>query len=269
MPAPAGSLAFRRFELEPGLSLTAHLAPGEVRCGIYVLHSADGSQYVEKSVDVVKRFAAHARHAGGMPGERIVRLDFAAVPPARLDACERETITRRGTGGVALRNKLLTGLPVGDSVLDETVGPVEQLAFLAGADEAGPADFTECVRAPRTDKPKPGAARLLARDDADTLLDVLGAYLIHAVPDPVKTEGRFWHLSAPMRSGAANERVLARLTVQNVETIFLVEHSQLGVYAALNLAPLPQLHSDYGLFADERGREILCRMSWGRVEASG
>lgn len=248
MTALAGALAFRRFELEPGISLSALLSPGEDRCGIYVLHYADGSQYVGQSVDVVTRFAAHTRHAGRVPGERIVALDFAPVPAARLDVCERDTVTRRRDAGAALRNKLLTGMPVGASVLDETIEVAEQLAFLASAEEFAPVDLAACLRAPRTVGPKSGARSLLVRPDADDLLDVLAAYLLHTLPERVATEGSFWHLSAPMRPVGDRVRVLARLTVQNVEMIYLVEDAQLGVYAALNLAPLPQLHAGYGAY---------------------
>lgn len=238
-------LAFTRYPLPAGTSLSAYFADGQDRCGIYVLTHEDGSRYVGQAVDVVRRCADHVRRAGHAPGERIVTVHFSPAPKAGLDQLEQRVVTFHEGFEAKLRNKLLTGNPVGDSPLDATFDEAEQLAFLADAEDLSTVDPVTATRPPRGVTPKPGSARLLDRQDAGIVLDVLAVYLLHALPAPVATEGKFWHLSAPMRLAGSGLRVLARLTVQNVETLYVLEDPLQGVYATLNLAPRPVLPSGY------------------------
>ncbi|MFI7496754.1 GIY-YIG nuclease family protein [Kocuria sp. M4R2S49] len=244
--AGSAPLPFTLYPLPEGTSLSAHFASGQDRCGIYVLTHEDGSQYVGQAVDIVRRCADHVRRAGHAPGERILAVHFAPAPKADLDQLEQRVVTFHEDLEAKLRNKLLTGNPVGDSPLNATFDEAEQLAFLADAEDLASVDPVAATRPPRGVAMKPGSARLLARADAGIVLDVLAVYLLHALPAPVATEGKFWHLSAPMRLAGSGLWVLARLTVQNVGTLYVLEDPVQGVYATLNLAPRPVLPSGYG-----------------------
>ena len=59
-------LPFTLYPLPAGTSLSAHFARGQDRCGVYVLTHEDGSKYVGRALDVVRRCADHVRHAGHM-----------------------------------------------------------------------------------------------------------------------------------------------------------------------------------------------------------
>ena len=54
---------------------------GSSRCGIYVLHFADGYEYVGQARNVLTRFRTHVRSWA----DPIVALDFAPIPVAELD----------------------------------------------------------------------------------------------------------------------------------------------------------------------------------------
>src|SRR5258708_13619831 len=62
----------------------ASLFTKEKRCGIYVLHFANGEYYVGQSIDVVRRHSDHRRKHTD-----IRQIIFNPVPPNSLDAEEK------------------------------------------------------------------------------------------------------------------------------------------------------------------------------------
>ncbi|MEX5256689.1 GIY-YIG nuclease family protein [Kocuria arenosa] len=235
-------LPFTHYPLPAGTSLSAHFARGQDRCGIYVLTHEDGTKYVGRTNDVVRRCADHVRHAGRATGERIVSVHFAPVPAAELVRMEGEVVGYCEDHGMRLRNKLLTGMSFGPSPLDATVNEAEQLAFLT--DEAPEQIPDSWLRASSGATPKKNTARLLARADVSSFVDAFACYLFYALPDPAGTEGRFWMLTAPYQRMRNGHRALARLTVQNVETLVLLEDER-GTYLVTNLAPYPAVRPEY------------------------
>ena len=240
--AGSAPLPFTMYPLPAGTSLSAHFTRGQDRCGVYVLTHEDGSKYVGRALDVVRRCADHVRHAGHMDGERIVTVHFAPVPEAELVQKEQEVVGFCEDNSMRLRNKLLTGMSIGPSTLNATVNEAEQLAFLTDEE---PARIPDSWLRPATGAaPKKNTARLLARADAPEFLNAFACYLLYALPDAAGTEGTFWYVTAPYQRMRNGHLALARLTVQNVETMVLLEDER-GFYIMVNLAPYPAVHPDY------------------------
>ncbi len=65
----------------------ASLFTKEKRCGIYVLHFANGEYYVGQSIDVVRRHSDHRRKHTD-----IRQISFKPVPPSGLDAEEKRLV---------------------------------------------------------------------------------------------------------------------------------------------------------------------------------
>jgi hypothetical protein len=219
------------------LSAVSTVFPAGVsRCGIYVLHFADGYEYVGQARNVLTRFRTHVR-SWAYP---IVALDFAPIPVEELDETERRVIQAKEREGVKLRNSALVGLPMGDAAVDLLVTRPQQEEWLNGVDPD--ADFTDrCTATDGRDRSERNFATLAAHPHYDVILDVLAAYVRQVIPAPDMTEKTFWYVSAMPSTGRTSTwQRLAALTVNNVETLVIGETTADGtVYldGFLNVAP--------------------------------
>lgn len=205
------------------LSAVSSVFPaGASRCGIYVLHFADGYEYVGQARNVLTRFRTHARTWA----HPILALDFAPVPAEELDVTERRVIQAKEQEGVRLRNSALVGLPRGEAAVDVVVARAAQEEWLSGVDVR--ADVSaRCMEAAGRDRSARNFRTLAERPYYDLLLDVLAAYVRQVIPAPDHTEQRFWCVTAMPSTGrtAAWQRVAA-ITVNNVETLVVGESSE-------------------------------------------
>ncbi len=218
-------------------AVTSVFPTGASRCGIYVLHFADGYEYVGQARNVMARFRTHVRTWA----HPIVALDFAPVPADELDVSERRVIQAKEREGVRLRNSALVGLPMGEAAVDVVVARAAQEEWLNGVDVR--ADVSaRCMEAAGRDRSAQSFRTLAERPYYDLLLDVLAAYVRQVIPAPDRTEQRFWCVTAMPSTGrtTAWQRVAA-ITVNNVETLVIGETTESDgtVYldGFLNVAP--------------------------------
>lgn len=198
----------------------AHLFPvSRGRRGIYRLRFDDGTGYVGRTVDVVRRFGAHRRL-----NPDLVALEFApATARADLGALELDEIRAERARGARLRNVVHgTADALADADLDTIITVDEQHALLAG--EVVPDDIPERVSfdANRLAQGRPKFRALLAQPCGPWAIEVARAYVAVAVPRPRATEGTFWAASAMASTGAsAHSRRLIAVSVNKMETLVL------------------------------------------------
>lgn len=161
------------------------------RCGIYILHFADGMYYVGQSVDVTKRFMQHKK-----VHDDINALAFKRVSKKNLDNEEKyyigllEKFTR-------LRNISHTTLPeLSDTELDNLIPVHNQELWLR--DPHSPIEHfsrveDEILRSKTAKKCK----NQLLKDDnfMKHVLPVMREYVRKCIPEPYLTELTYWGCS--------------------------------------------------------------------------
>lgn len=209
---------------------------GSSRGGIYILHFADGYEYVGQARNVLTRFRTHVR-SWAYP---IVALDFAPVPVAELDETERWVIQAKEREGIRLRNSALVGLPMGDAAVDLIVARAEQEEWMNGVDPDADVSERRSLAVGR-DRSAKNFTELTERPYYDPLLDILAANVRQVIPAPHHTERRFWCVTAmPSTGRSATWQRIAAITINNVETLVVGESTEGGtVYldGFLNVAP--------------------------------
>lgn len=98
--------------------------PKRGRCGIYVLHFANGELYAGQAVDVNRRYGQHRKTYND-----IARLSFRLVLPDKLNEQEQKTIQGLENAGFRLRNKTYTSVTYSPSPFDEIMPPDEQIRW--------------------------------------------------------------------------------------------------------------------------------------------
>lgn len=236
----AERLAMTRVDVRDvdSLSAVSSVFPaGASRCGIYVLHFADGYEYVGQARNVLTRFRTHVRTWA----HPIVALDFASVPPEELDGTERQVIQAKEREGARLRNSALVGLPMGKAAVDVVVARAAQEEWLNGVDVRSEVS-ARCMEAVGRDRSAQNFRTLSERPYYDLLIDILAAYVRQVIPAPDRTEQRFWCVTAmPSTGRTATWRRVAAITVNNVETLVLGESTEddgtVYLDGFLNVAP--------------------------------
>ncbi|GII99988.1 hypothetical protein CLV28_3067 [Sediminihabitans luteus] len=215
---PADGSAFTwTWALTPAESLALHVPAQMDRCGIFMLHFANGQAYIGQSVDVVRRYADH-RHDGKC--HDIVAVSFRNEPASRLSIAEVASVRAFEKPG-HLRNILLTSQPSGPSSLDLYVPPAARHAWLDGTSRE-PATAERNVDTAR--EPSTGFKRLSRRRDFPQVCETVATYVSSTLLWPRSTESRFWTLSAmPSTRRGPDWRAVATLTCNNRETLVLVE----------------------------------------------
>lgn len=197
----ACGLRFRRIDVSARSALAAELAP-DCRKGIYFYVFDDGTAYVGKSVDMVKRHAQHMHeygHRADFRGVEIAKAYFASVDDETdadaLDELETEAIRRAENGGFKLRNKLKCGRPGGDAdaILDLSDERMLLLPWSRAArtDSLGPAVLPEAT-AGQVER----FARLESLPEYDELIVALNRYARETMPEPAHTAGVYWAANA-------------------------------------------------------------------------
>jgi hypothetical protein len=93
-----------------GRASIADLFPSGKRCGLYILHFANGEIYLGQALDVTLRYVQHRKvHAD------IERISFRRVAKVILNDEERGLIWSLEQSGHRLRNITLTSIPKGES----------------------------------------------------------------------------------------------------------------------------------------------------------
>lgn len=235
------ALRFSAWPITSGTSLTTVLPPLHPTSGIYVLHFANGEAYVGKSVNVVSRYASHARR-----WTDIERVEFCPVAFEAQARAERDIVARFVAQGVKLRNIDLVPLPLASDALDRVVDREFQAEWLNGVPDNRHFGLRgEQARMRRRTAAK--YAALAARRDFPDLVEAVACYLGMCVPWPHETERRFWSVTSLPSTGRSKDwRRLVTVNVNAVEALVIGEsiddHGRPCVVGFLNCAadtPIP------------------------------
>jgi hypothetical protein len=181
------------------------------RCGVYVLHFANGDYYVGQTIDITRRFPQHrARHGD------ISKVSFCPLGRRSLDLNEAQLIRLLETAGFSLRNIDMTNiLPTEPGDFDDLMDAQQQqqwLTTLSFVDLEGP-------RPQPTKNDQLYSERfedLMCLEWANDLLDIVRIYIHNGIPAILRGEAQYWQASVLPGSYT----VLVRININWQEVFF-------------------------------------------------
>jgi hypothetical protein len=181
-------LGFSRPKTVTGRTSVASLFRSK-RCGIYVLHFANGEFYVGQSIKVVSRFAQH-RHTH----TDIEKISFKSVARKNLNSEEQTVIRQLENSGFRLRNINLVTFSYGITDFDRIMPREEQERWLDDL------DFLDLQGERYVDDRLRGLyrkkyERLLTLPHAEDVIRVVREYVRQCVPAVKRGEVTFWACS--------------------------------------------------------------------------
>lgn len=221
------------FRAEGRASVADLFKPGK-RCGLYVLHFANGDIYAGQAMDVTRRYVQHRKvHAD------IKQISFRQVPKNRLNDEERTLIWLLEQRGQRLRNITFTSAPKGESDFDIVMSLKDQKRWL---EDPNYIDFSgERLVDPELRRKYSRKYESFANlPRSDEVIDFLRSYVGAGIPAFLRSEVSFWCVSClPTRS------VYARINIywQEVLTVYAAEGE---VWVSLHMADSP-----FTLLSDE------------------
>lgn len=159
------------------------------RCGIYVLHFADGAHYVGQAVDVVRRYAQHRQ-----AHRDIQQISFKKVSRKNLNTEERSIVHVMENSGFHLRNIQIVSFSYGETDFDLLMSRSEQkrwLEDLSIRDVNGDRVIDERLRSLYTRKYQ----TFRQMPHAPEVTSVLREYVQTCIPAVKQTEISFWMCS--------------------------------------------------------------------------
>jgi hypothetical protein len=210
-----------------GRASIADLFPLGKRCGLYILHFANGEIYAGKALDVTRRYVQHRKvHSD------IEKISFRRVDQDKLSDEERALIWELEQSGRHLRNIVFTSIPKGESDFDLIMPVAEQerwLQDLRTIETSGERVIEPELRR----KYRRTFERFLQLPHADQAIDVLKAYVHRGIPAFQRGEVSFWCVSCMPGRG-----VYARINIywQEVLTVFTAENN---LWLSLHMADSP------------------------------
>lgn len=222
----ARKLEFCQIDVSVRSALAAELLPNE-RKGLYFYTFSDGTAYVGKSVDLLRRHAEHLdeyKHREDFKGvvlERAYFLPLAAdTDDKELDCLETEAIRQAEAAGYRLKNIQKVNLPggTGDTVFVLAEGVTRRLPWNRAdrSDELAPAVLGEPTTAQRR-----RYERFMARPWAEPLLDLAACYLHESTAETANTAGIYWTANA---YPARNDKPVLCVTCGLLETLVVYEY---------------------------------------------
>lgn len=192
---------FRRIDVSARSALAAELAP-DCRKGLYLYIFNDGSAYVGKSVDLVRRYGDHLeeyRHRVDFEGVEIERAYFMVVDEdtddCTLDRLETMAIRRAASEGYNLRNIQKMDLPGGsnDAVFELSE---QKMRLLPWKRRDRTNDLTAAVLLAPSPSQLQRMDRLMASVNGALLLDLATRYIHETVQEAANTAGLYWTANA-------------------------------------------------------------------------
>lgn len=231
-----------------GLRSVAHLfGSSKPRCGIYLLVLPEDRFYIGQAVDVVRRYAQHAK-----AHEHIDAFAFIPTPRAGLNDRERELIFRAEAADLTLMNVVHVADIVGESDLEALLPAVALEEWLTDPFGENEKDFaTEPIRLPAKHQARfeKNVRRFEQHPLHRAALLQLFLYLESAVPYPRLTEYSFWSVSCmPSTNAQGWPRLLC--VSQSVMEVFCVGYYKDpslsgGTWGFMNVAS-DKLFSEFG-----------------------
>jgi hypothetical protein len=210
-----------------GRASIADLFPLGKRCGLYILHFANGEIYAGQALDVTRRYVQHRKvHSD------IEAISFRRLNKDRLNDEEPALIWELEQSGHRLRNITFTSIPKGESDFDLIMPVAEQerwLQDLSMAETSGERIIEPELRR----KYRRKYEQFLQLPHADRAIDVLKAYARCGIPAFRRGEVSFWCVSCMPGRG-----VYARINIywQEVLTVFVEEND---LWLSLHMADSP------------------------------
>ena len=230
-------LSFQKTHTVDGRASIADLFRPPERCGIYVLHFANGEYYVGQAVDVTRRYVQHAKNH-----DDIVRISFKQVARYELNEVEREAISTFETNGFLLRNISLTSIPKGESDFDLIMPPSQQEQWLSNSNYVD----IEGRRIQDKDLRRKYYRRFQIfeqRPYAQEVISFLQDYVQVGIPAIKRGEVSFWSCSClpgTNTSDSETKEVCARVSIgwQEVLVISLNNDGEIGYAWQVAKTPL-------------------------------
>jgi hypothetical protein len=203
------------------------LFPPGKRCGLYILHFANGEIYAGQALDVTRRYVQHRKvHAD------IERISFKRVAKHRLNDEERSLIWSLEQSGHRLRNITFTSIPKGESDFDLIMSVEEQdrwLRDLSYVDSGGSRVADPELRRKYSKK----FESFTAMPRSSEVIDALRGYVQEGVPAFRRGEVSFWCVSCMPKRG-----VYARINIywQEVLTVSVAENE---LWLSVHMADSP------------------------------
>jgi hypothetical protein len=190
------------------------------RCGIYVLHFANGEYYVGQTVDITRRFVQHRKRHGD-----IARVSFRSIGRRSLDFHEEQLIRLLESCGFHLRNIDMTSiLSTEPGSFDEIMDAEQQQRWLSDmsfVDLSG--QRSEPLKRDQLYSERyQEFTRLECYDD---VFDVVKTYIRNGIPAILRGEASYWQASVL----PANYTVLTRINI-NWQEVFFVNLDEQGPY---------------------------------------
>ena len=207
--------------------------PGK-RCGLYVLHFANGEIYAGQALDVTRRYVQHRKaHTD------IERISYRQVPKNRLNGEERNLIWSLEQSGQRLRNITFTSIPKGESDFDLVMSLEEQNRWVQ---DPSYIDFDGSrIVDPELQRKYSRKYKSFSHfSRSSEVIDFLRSYVRAGIPAFLRSEVSFWCVSCmPVR------HVYTRINIywQEVLTVSVAEDE---LWVSLHMADSP-----FTLLSDE------------------
>lgn len=223
----------RPYHVQGRASIADLFQPGE-RCGLYVLHFANGDIYAGQALDITRRYVQHRKvHAD------IEQISFRQLPKDRLDDEERTLIWSLEQSGQRLRNITFTSIPKGESDFDLVMALEEQNGWLQDPSYID-LDGDRIVDAELRRKYSRKFKSFADLPRSDQVTDFLRSYVRAGIPAFLRSEVSFWCVSC-----VPTRYVYTRISIywQEVLTVFVSEDE---LWVSLHMADSP-----FTLLSDE------------------
>jgi hypothetical protein len=215
-----------------GRASIADLFPSGKRCGLYILHFANGEIYAGQALDVTRRYVQHAKIHGD-----IETIYFRRVAKDRLNDEERALIWMLEQNRHRLRNIAFTSIPKGESDFDLIMSVEEQDKWLKDPnfiDSGG----SRVVNPELRRKYSRRFEKFAAMPRYGELVDVLRCYIPAGIPAFLRSELSFWCCSCLPSYSNPNVKIYSRVNVGWQEVFTAYEHGNY-LYISLHLARSP------------------------------
>lgn len=186
-----GELGFPAFRVVPAGGRLASILPESWRGGIYVFECENGEGYVGQTHGPLStRLNAHRARIAD-----IRAVTFLRTRRSMLNSFEREVHDRLQRVGVRLKNETFAQLePTKPLRFTDVLSPDEQAMWVSVPgfiinDEDRPLEGERTTRAERTFE------EFVAHPAAHWMLRAIGRYVWRTVPNPRKTERRYWSVT--------------------------------------------------------------------------
>jgi hypothetical protein len=218
----------RTYDVSPDVPL-AKIFRHKKRCGIYVLHFANGEVYAGQAVNVVRRYSQHCKKYSD-----IVRVSFKSVALLKLNDEEKRVIWELEKGGYHIRNIVHASATYAPSPFDEIMLPEDQDRWVNNINYLD-------LRGERIDdlvlrrKYSLNYARLLEKPYVEEIITVTREYVRIGIPAPIRSELFYWSCSC-LPSG--DKKIYLRINI-NWQEVFAAYFDNNNPLFVFNVAKSP------------------------------